>query len=923
MKQFKSILSLILVLSVISVGTFTASASDLTQTADYEAYESDLEFISLLGITEDIDTSDFSRTVTRAEFTKMSVGMLNISTISSESTAFSDVTNATAYSSAIYTALGYGLLKGTSEGTFSPDKPITYAAALKILVAALGYEEYAYVSGGYPTGYIMQADSIGILDGVSAYSVDHSLDFGTVVTLISNSLTCDVRKIVKISDDYVETSVSAGDNCLTKYFGFSHTSGVVTTAGYHSMIYDYSEEESYIEVNGISLKCQLHGAEKYLGYNADIWYNADKKEVAAVRVSESNNTVTINANDVESYSDFRLTSYINDDSTKSYTLDKGYSFVLNGRLIAAEASDFSFEHGTLTLIDNTGDKHYDVVVANQKSYVVVRGINSSTKTVYDRNRNDIQLVLDNEDGYHYTMTLDGKSVDHAVLEADMVLEVSQSRDGYLADVVISAERVRGTVTAIGQDFISVDDKEYETNEYFDTYCSPELGQSGTFLLDPDGRITFIADRYINSVQYGYFIDMSIRTNALSSDNVQIKVFTDSGNIEIFTLAEKVNLDGTMVYNNSEVLQNSLVKEQIIDGKKAKMPIYQLIRFGTDGNGLVNLIDLSSDVADNSDLAAKYSETISDNSLTRYVKAEEKRDSGSGAGNAYWRKVGNAFAPYFTLGNTTIIQVPQAIITNRIAGTDITGKFDDSAFSIIGTGSLPNYGWRYVDAYDYDDSMTPKIVVMYYGTATPGQIVKVTPDENDPIHLVEKVVKCINDDGVETKRIYSYADGKFQINDIVPEVLPALENDGLIPNPGEAVRMVFSAKGINGIARDVICESDGKFYVQYGVDGVSTSPIETHTYIAGKVYSCVDSTIVVKTDSANYPTSEIYPTPIDGLCSLRTTSSTVAVIFNKASKSVEHADLSDISAIRSVGEADASYVCIGLGAYEPEFIIIYK
>lgn len=935
MKHLKSILSLFLVLAILPLGVF-AAADDVTQTIDAARYSTDLEFLTSLGIAKDIDTTDLTRTLTRAEFTSMAVAMLNISPASSESTAFSDVTSATAYAPAIYTALGYGLLKGTSEGTFSPDKPITYAAALKILVAALGYEEYAYVSGGYPTGYIMQADTIGILDGIDAHSVDSPLTLGTAVSLVSNSLTCDIRKIVRVLDDYVETAVSAGDNCLTKYFRLTHISGIVTTAGYHSMMYGYNEENSYVEIAGLRLKSSLAGVQQYLGYSADAWYKADTKELVAILKSEVNTSVTIAAKDVAAYLDFKLTYYTDDTySTKSYNLNRGYSFVLNGRLFDAADSDFSFEHGTLTLIDNNGDKRYDVVIANKKTYMVVKGINSSTKTVYDRNRSDIQLVLDNEDGYHYTMLMDGEAVDHSAIEAGMVLEVSQSGDGYIADVVIATGSKRGSITAIGQDTICIDDAEYETNEYFDTYCTPELGQSGTFLLDPDGRITFIADRYINSVQYGYFLDMAVHANALSADNVKIKVFTDSGDVEIFTLAEKVNFDGVLVSNPAD-LKDDLTKQQTIDGKQVDMPIYQLIRFGTDGKGLVNLIDRSADVANNSDMSVKYAETISDNSLTRYVMAENKTHTNTAAqGNAYWRKVGNAFAPYFTLGNTTIIQVPTAIINTRLAAikvanggtlsegetTELSGKFDDSAFSIIGAGSLPNYGWRYVDAYDYDDSMTPKIVVMYYSTATPGSITKVVPEDEATIHLVEKAINCINDEGEETIRIYSYADGKFQINDIAPEVVNTLKNDGLIPQAGEAVRLAFSAKGINGIARDIKCQSDGSFVVQYGVDGVSESPIETHTYVTGKVFSCVDGSLVIKTD--NYPSSTGYPVPTDGLCSLRASSNTMVAIFNKASGSIEHASLSDISDIRSVGEAYASYVCIGLGAYKPEFIIIYR
>ena len=915
MNKIKLILCLLLSMSLIPLGSFGVFASsDSAAVLEGSTYNTELEFLSYLGITDGIDTTDYYRTITRAEFVSMVVKMLNISHTSESDGRFTDVKENNPHISAIYTAYNFGLLKGTSDTTFSPDMPITYAAAVKILVSALGYEEYAYLSGGYPTGYIKQADYVGILDGTIDHSVDASLSCGTVVTMISNSLTANLRKIVSVTDEYVQTAVADGENCLTQYFKLTHISGVVTTAGYHSMIDGYNEEESMFEIGDVALDCSLSNAEKYLGYDVDAWYDAKTKNVAAVRTKNTNNTLTINGSDVESFSDFKLTSVVDDyDNTKSYTIDKGYTFVLNGRVKPASKSDFCFESGTLTLIDNNGDRCYDVVVSNQKSYVVVRGINTTDKIVYDKNRNDIRLILKEENGYHFNLTKDGTPIDVAEISADDVLEVAQSADGFLADVRVCTGSVRGTITAIGQNEIYVNGEMYEPNEYFTKYCTPEIGQSGTFCFDPDGRITYISELYINSVQYAYFLDMAVSHNSLAAADVKIKVFTESGKIEIFSLCERLSFEGESVYNTDEELSKALMNGTI--------PNYQLIRFGTDANGLVNMIDLSEDVDENADLVAKYAVTTSDNSLTRYVKAEEKRDTGVGEGNAYWRKAGSAFAPYFTVGSTVIMQVPKSIITSRINNTPIDGKFDESAFTITGTGSLPNYGWRYVDAYDYDDSMTPKIVVMYYGSAKPGEVVRVVPDENDPIHLVENVVDCINEDGEKTKRIYSYSNNGFRINDIAVEVLSELELNSLIPKIGEAVRLSFSGKYINGIARDVISDGKGGFTVQYGVDGVGDTPIDAHTYISGKVLSCVDSSIVVKTD--NYPDSAIYPTPIDGLCSLRATSDTVVAVLNTETGLVEHGVLSEISDIRSVGEEDASYVCIGLGAYEPEFIIIYK
>ena len=187
MKLFKKLACLTLSMCMILAG-FTVTPQH-TAYASASSYNSDLSFLSSLGITSGIDTSDSGRVVSRAEFVAMAVKIINPNLNIKFTGSFADVTSETIYSNEIYTALTYGLLNGTAQGTFSPDSPITYAAALKILVAALGYEEYAFISGGYPTGYIMQADAIDLTYGIAAYGANDSVSLETAVSLIAKEGT--------------------------------------------------------------------------------------------------------------------------------------------------------------------------------------------------------------------------------------------------------------------------------------------------------------------------------------------------------------------------------------------------------------------------------------------------------------------------------------------------------------------------------------------------------------------------------------------------------------------------------------------------------------------------------------------------------------------------------------------------------------
>ena len=916
MKTLKKFVCLLLTLCV-TLTAFSAVSPSLAMANEPSAYYgSDLAFLESLGITDGVDTSDSTRTVSRAEFVAMAVKIINPNLDIKFTGDFTDVTSDTIYSNEIYTALTYGLLNGTTEGTFSPESPITYAAALKILVAALGYEEYAYITGGYPTGYIMQAGKVGITDGVSAFGANDSISFESAVSLIANALKCDLRKIVTVTDDYVETKVAYGTNCLTEYFGFEKVSGILTTAGSYSMNDGYFAEESMVQIGDLSLYCGLSGIEEYLGYNVDCWYDKSKNELRAFSVSDGNETVSFDSQNVVSYSDFEIKVEDESGKTKSYGLDKGFSFVLNGRLIAPEDSDFIFSEGEITLVDNSGDKGYDVVVAKKKEHFVIKSINLSEFVVYDKKNSGKKLVLKNEDGYFYSLEKAGVSIEPSALSEEDVLEVYQSRDGYVSKVKVSDVYVKGTITGIGNDVIYVDEKPFEYNEYFKNNFNPELSTSGTFLLDSDGKITYISSLYRDRVEYGFFLDFGGKTSSLSSER-KMKVLTENGTVEIFELSDKVKLDGELYSKEAPEIQNALMN--------GEYPRYQLIRFGKNNNGKVNLIDLSSDISEKEispslsetdALIEKYGEIYSaEDSLTRYVKASDT--------HAYWRSSGSAFLPFFTIGNTTMISVPSAMKPAKGSEPEYSSRYVDDAFRVVSTADLGSYEEKiYIDAYDYDDAMSPKFVVIYNGNAQAGAANIVTPLNSAVVHVVESVTDVVNEEGEQTKRIYAYANKKFVTYDIDPNLCSMFEVQGLIPSSGDVVRFSFGSKYINGIAIDAVFdETTSALAVNYK-GAVSTNPAATLTYASGSVFSFADaSSLVIKTD--NYPTGSSYPTPIDGLCSVKTTGSTQVVLYDTKTKSISHGRTTDLKDIRSAGEDEASYVCVRLNGYEPRLIVIYR
>jgi hypothetical protein len=107
--------------------------------------------------------------VTRAEFAKVVVELLGHGDVywgawadGSTATAFYDVPFEHWAFRYIQTASALEIIRGNEDGYFRPDDEIFADEAVAVLVRALGYESFANSRGGFPTGYLIAADTAGI-----------------------------------------------------------------------------------------------------------------------------------------------------------------------------------------------------------------------------------------------------------------------------------------------------------------------------------------------------------------------------------------------------------------------------------------------------------------------------------------------------------------------------------------------------------------------------------------------------------------------------------------------------------------------------------------------------------------------------------------------------------------------------------------
>ena len=101
--------------------------------------------------------------ITRAQMAVMLVNMREIEPVSSETPRFPDVAQTHWAYKYVEAAAREGFISGYQDGTFRPDRNVTYDEALTMIVALMGYT-LKDLGGSYPTAFTNKARDLGILN---------------------------------------------------------------------------------------------------------------------------------------------------------------------------------------------------------------------------------------------------------------------------------------------------------------------------------------------------------------------------------------------------------------------------------------------------------------------------------------------------------------------------------------------------------------------------------------------------------------------------------------------------------------------------------------------------------------------------------------------------------------------------------------
>jgi hypothetical protein len=352
----------------------------------------------------------------------------------------------------INVAVDVGVVVGYPDGTFLPENQVTFAEAIKMIVAGLGYTPKAEALGGYPGGYLAVAAEEEITDGVNVAG-SLAANRGAIAMMVDNALEVELMEQVSFGDSPRWETVDK--TLLKNKLGVEEVKGTVTaiskTAKLDENEFELEDEngkrigtfEMAIDVNTESLFLKevkiLHKDEKVVWVSVE---TDDRDIVFDTIASIDGRKFELKVADKKYDTVRRPTIYVNyDDGEEPKPGDYGY-FIFDGKEIIA-ANLFRFDPEG---VDGRADKGFVTdVLRDEIEYI----------DLYDADEQ--VLELDDYDEI-YVYNRDFTKMALADIDEGSLIFYWDNDDELF--IMVLNEMVEGEVTRLRSDRVTIDGTNY-------------------------------------------------------------------------------------------------------------------------------------------------------------------------------------------------------------------------------------------------------------------------------------------------------------------------------------------------------------------------------------------------------------------------------------------------------------------------------
>lgn len=587
------ILALIMALSVIfSMFSFQTVSADVFN----EKYQTEIDFLKIMELVE----SDYDATlvITKGEIAMMVLNVLypemDFSNSATGTQVFSDVPKNHACYSYIQACKGLGIVKGNADSKFEPDKQITLAEALTMIINSLGYAHHAEAMGGYPTGYYMVANQIGILKGIKL-SVTDAVSGGDAVRLIYNSLFASIVEMASIENGSVELKINNGVSVLNQRFSVYEYDGVIIDNGISSIdgtsIGDANRAVLKSSQSGGLVKAYVNGTNvsEFLGMRVKAYIRNNEEEgryeFVHVIPHSSMEVITVNAKDII-YTSQTYVEYDEDLETAEFekiNFPAPPVVIFNGvQIVGKELRDIMPKDGFVKFIDKEGDNNTDVIsifsmnyqkgsfTADARNIVVDRVVTTKDEEGISCVFNPSVSVDLHEDEYIYSFVLNSEYKSLEDVKSGMVVSVFEAPekiDGktyYM--LAVNKYSTDGSVSAVeGTNRVYFNDNEYYDISSSFTGTKPNFlkglktGANVSLVFDITGKAAFVKTETEATKDYGYIVKAVAKNQG--TDYALVKFFSKDGKMYTLPLADNAVIDGVRTTNMSAQAKIDLIEKR--------------------------------------------------------------------------------------------------------------------------------------------------------------------------------------------------------------------------------------------------------------------------------------------------------------------------------------------------------------------------
>ena len=716
-----------------------------TNTIDFEDVEVKDAFaiLSLINVFPDSEAGEsaFTKPVSRIEFATYAAALMGVNVYDTSNVSYyKDIPDDHWGKTSVNALTEKGIFSGNGDAMFYPDDNITMEQACKVLMTIVGYDKIAIVKGGYPAGYLAVANSNKIIPDVASHD---SLTLRDIALLLYNTINMPYNEPVVFGDEYTEYSRNEYDTFLSLYHNIHIAEGQLTAVGSMSLSSNTETQEGEVCIDGNIFKCDLD-MEEYLGMQIKVYYKKGmhddtRKVVYKCENYNESEVLVIPSENLVSFDEITgaVTYYSNIDDKRASIkhVAKNASVIYNGRAASNDLKKaLSVTNGKVKLIQSNGSK-YDVVIAEQYSYINIGKVDATKSVIYDDYDNTLSLDLNNVSGDRYIKILSTSGViqEFSALKAGDVVQYLESADKKYVRAYVCTNKVSGIVIGFsekeGNNIVKIGEDEYIISKIFEEKSNLffhsgytnnaqkklELGDTATFVLDLNGRVVGASFGEAEVMKCGFLIN--IADVSLFDDEISFKIFTQDGKMCYYRSAEKIIVDGSS-YEKATDIMNAIRTE---DGV-----YYQAVRYMLDENEKIREID-----------TVKRGEKETDYSLTHTNKGES---------NLSYSWVGLlGLKNFITSTGTVVIQVPEKknILT---AG--------DDEFVVTGKSAFKDREPAVADIYKFNpDVLTADLVITYKAFS---------PDINyaSGLMLVDEVSQAIGSDGMVADCISGLHNGVY-------------------------------------------------------------------------------------------------------------------------------------------------------------------